>query len=81
MNKPRGEDWKVEMSPEAEAKIAANPKAAAALKDALAQIRQALDGVATGQYASEEEAMRPSGQRKSTRTKRRTCQPSTSPSE
>jgi hypothetical protein len=60
-DKPRREDWRIEMSPEVQAKIDADPKKAEALRIVLAEIRQALDGVATGIFADADEALRALG--------------------
>lgn len=54
---PRGEDFKVLMDPGVEAAMAADPKMAEGVTDIIAKIRQAMDDVATGKYASQEEAM------------------------
>lgn len=53
----RGEDYKVDFSPEVKAEMDRDPKMAAAVRNIAAQIRQALDGVATGKFANEAEAM------------------------
>ncbi len=51
----RGEDYKVEFQLDDEVK--ADPVAMAALTEKIAEVRQALDGVATGKFESVEEAM------------------------
>jgi hypothetical protein len=43
----KGEDWKMEMSPEVQAQVDADPELAAMMREMFAQLRQALDG-ATG---------------------------------
>jgi hypothetical protein len=57
-DKPRGEDWRIELGPKVQAQVNADPKKAEALRMVLAEIRQALDGVATGKFADADEAMR-----------------------
>lgn len=54
---PRGEDYKIIMDPGVEAVMAADPVMAEGVTDIIAKIRQAMDGVATGRYANQEEAM------------------------
>lgn len=49
----KGEDFKVEMAPEVEAQIAVDPEMAAALRDIIARMRQALDGTASEEEADE----------------------------
>lgn len=54
---PRGEDYKVTYGDGVEKSMQADPEAAVAIKGMLADVRQALDGVATGRFGSVEEAM------------------------
>lgn len=54
---PRGEDFTLVHGKGVDEKLATDPKAAEAMRDMVAQIRQALDGVATGRFNSVEEAM------------------------
>lgn len=59
--RPRGEDFQFVFMPEAQAALDADPELAKAMKDMQAQMREALDGLATGKFATEEEAMRSIG--------------------
>jgi hypothetical protein len=58
---PRGEDYKVEIDPDAQAALDDDPELATQFKDVMARVREALDGVATGRFASVDEAMKAMG--------------------
>lgn len=61
-NEPiRGEDFKFVFVPETQEALDADPKLQAMMKDMQAEIRQALDGLATGRFATEEEAFKSIG--------------------
>ncbi|WP_340667928.1 hypothetical protein [Bradyrhizobium ottawaense] len=58
---PRGEDYHVEISPEVQAQMDENPEMKAAITEMIANMRQAFDRVATGEFDNVDEAMEATG--------------------
>ncbi|MBR0882445.1 MULTISPECIES: hypothetical protein [Bradyrhizobium] len=54
---PAGEDFTVAMSEQVKAAMAEHPEMKETMTEMLAQLRQHLDGVRTGKYASPSEAL------------------------